>query len=134
MSRKPRLAYFSPFSPIQSGISYYSEDLLQYLAKDFEIDLYIDDYKPDNQWIIQNLKYYHYLRFDTNLDKFKYSQIIYHLGNNIYHQYMYQYIYKYPGILVLHDYLLHHSRAKSLLGKNSFDESNIYNSFGLCKF
>jgi glycosyltransferase involved in cell wall biosynthesis len=119
MNKKPRIAFFSPISPIASGISHYTEELLPFLSRSFDIDIYIDDYKPDNRSILDNFKVFNYLRFDSNLAIRDYQQIIYHLGNNIYHNYIYPFIYRYSGILVLHDYVLHHSRARMLLSKRS---------------
>ena len=39
-ARKPRIAFFSPFPPLNSGISDYSASLIRELTKTYEIDLY----------------------------------------------------------------------------------------------
>jgi hypothetical protein len=52
---RPSLLYASPFSPMKSGISDYSEELIQDLAKKFDITLYTDDYNISNG-IIKNFK------------------------------------------------------------------------------
>ncbi|MFB3896566.1 MAG: methyltransferase domain-containing protein [bacterium] len=104
-----RIAYFSPFHPIKSGISKYSEDLLPYLAKYAEIDLYIDDYQPSNQEITSAFKVYPYTRYYTQVEN--YDIALYHLGNNAYHQYLYPFTITHPGIAILHDFVLFHLLA-----------------------
>ena len=54
-----RIAYFSPLNPIKSGVSDYSEELLEYLAGFGRIELFIDDYRPSSSWL------YDYSRFIT---------------------------------------------------------------------
>ena len=102
-----RIAYFSPLSPLKSGIVDYSEaDLLPFLKKYCEIDLYIDDgYKPTNRNITSNFKIYNYKKFANNADK--YDMILYHIGNNPLHAYIYKTLKKYPGIVILHDFFIH---------------------------
>ena len=46
--KKPSLLYASPFAPMKSGISDYSEILVYALKNEFEITLLIDDYKLEN--------------------------------------------------------------------------------------
>ena len=102
-----RIAYFSPLSPLKSGIVDYSEtDLLPFLKKYCEIDLYIDDgYKPTSRNITSNFKIYNYKKFAKNADK--YDTILYHIGNNPLHAYIYKTLKKYPGIVIVHDLFIH---------------------------
>ena len=102
-----KIAYFSPLSPQKSGITDYSEkELLPFLVKHMEIDLYIDNkIVPDNPDIINNFNIFHYKEFDKNAND--YDAIVYHIGNNLLHAYIYKTLLKYPGIVVLHDVFLH---------------------------
>ncbi len=101
-----KIAYFSPLSPIKSGISDYSEkELIPYLKKYFTIDIYIDDYVPTNAKIIKEFKIFNYKNFPKHLKE--YDHILYQMGNNQFHTYMYDYILKYSGFVVLHDIFLH---------------------------
>jgi len=102
-----RIAYFSPLSPLKSGIVDYSEiDLLPFLKKYCEIDLYIDSgYKPTNHNITKNFKIYNYKEFVKKADR--YDTILYHIGNNPLHAYIYKILKKYPGIIILHDLFIH---------------------------
>jgi len=96
-----KIAYFSPLSPVKSGISIYSEsNLLPYLSKYCEIDVIIDEnYKPTNEYVKNNFPIIPYKKFDRK----KYDIIIYQLGNNTYHEYIYNTLQNYPGIVVVHD-------------------------------
>lgn len=102
-----KIAYFSPLSPLKSGIVDYSEkELLPFLKKYCEIDIYIDEgYKPTNMEIVSSFRIFDYRKFPKNTNE--YNIVIYHLGNNPLHEYIYEYSLKYPGIVVLHDIFLH---------------------------
>ena len=100
-----KLAYFSPLSPVRSGISDYSEELLPYLADRADIDLFIDDFVPTNPVIVERFPIYSRLAFGPN--RWVYDAVIYHLGNNTHHEGIYRSFLDYPGIVVLHDFILH---------------------------
>ena len=44
-----------------------------------------------------------------------YDLVVYQLGNATCHDYMWAYLARYPGLVVLHDAQLHHARARALL-------------------
>ncbi len=108
MNRPLKLAYFSPLNPIQSGISDYSEELLPALAPYAELDLFVDGFTPANRSIagrfpVRPARQFHKLagRYDTYL---------FHMGNSAAHAYIYQALQASSGqgVLVLHDFVLHH--------------------------
>ena len=43
-----RLAFFSPFNPLKTGVADYSEELLPFLSEHCEIDLVVDGYTLSN--------------------------------------------------------------------------------------
>jgi glycosyltransferase involved in cell wall biosynthesis len=102
-----RLAYFSPVSPQKTGIADYSErELLPYLSKYFDIDVYIDQrIKPTNSHLINNFNWFSYGKYKKNAHN--YDIPLYHMGNNEYHMFIYDSLLKFPGITVLHDIFLH---------------------------
>lgn len=108
-----RIAMFTPLPPIESGISDYSVDILSQLVGYFEIDVYIDDYKTDFK--MDGVEVYPFKYFAKNLKK--YDRIIYQVGNSLFHEYMFSFIKKYPGIVVLHDYNLRNVLEASCLYK-----------------
>jgi glycosyltransferase involved in cell wall biosynthesis len=104
-----RLAYFSPLNPIPSGISDYSEDLLPYLAAYADVDLYIDEgYKPANADLLAHFSIYPYHRYARQARRPGYDDTLYHVGNSPAHDYILRTLEKHPGVVVLHDYVLHH--------------------------
>lgn len=102
-----KLAYFSPINPQKSGISDYSEALIPHLSKYYDIDLWVNGIKPNNPafWDHKTINYKH----NTDYDKLRqYDSIVYNLGNNPYfHIEMYNIFLKYPGVVILHDYVLY---------------------------
>lgn len=109
-----RIAWFSPLSPVRSGIANYSEELLPYLLQNANIDVYTDDY--DVNWCLEGVNIYRYRFFESKYKYVGYDMIIYHVGNNPYHHYMFPFIFAYPGIVVLHDTVIHNSYAGLTLG------------------
>lgn len=99
------IAFFTPLPPIKSGISDYSVDIIKALYEYYQIDVYIDEgYKPDIVFDDQ-IQIFSHKEFERNRNKYK--EIIYQVGNSEYHIYMYRYIQKYKGVVVLHDYNMH---------------------------
>lgn len=102
-----RLALFSPVSPQKTGISDYTEqELLPYLSKYFDIDVYTDrGVKPTNRYLTDNFTCFSFDQYEKNART--YDMPIYHMGNNYYHRFIYDSLLKHPGITVFHDILLH---------------------------
>jgi len=122
-----KIAYFSPLSPIKSGITTYSENnLLPYLKKFSTVDIFIDKtYTPTNESIKNNFSVRSFEKFD---DK-QYDGIIYHLGNNPSHEYIYNVMLKNPGIVVVHDAYIGDLISYMTIGKGdskSYIEYMIY--------
>ncbi|MBR8839830.1 MAG: glycosyltransferase [Stigonema ocellatum SAG 48.90 = DSM 106950] len=103
-SKKPQIAFLSPFKPIKSGISDYVQDLLPSVSQYLSIDLYHDaTYLPD---ATRDNDLFSYIEFEERLKSQDYESIIYQLGNSSYHCYIYSQLMRYSGISVLHDYSL----------------------------
>ncbi|KZE70486.1 hypothetical protein AV654_06270 [Paenibacillus elgii] len=126
-----RAAYFTPLNPDRSGISDYNEELLPYLSKYMDIDLFVKNKKLSNSSIKENFKVYDYRKFPAvHLEK-PYDTIIYHMGNNYkLHEHIFETMIQYPGIVVLHDYAIHHFMAENTLQKGNSEQYTaemIYN-------
>jgi glycosyltransferase involved in cell wall biosynthesis len=115
-----RIAYFSPLNPIKTGVSDYTEELLPYLSRYADIDLFIDNYQPSNKEIIRRFNIFHYLIYEDKQEE--YDITLYHIGNNPAHAYIYNSLMKYPGVVVLHDYVLHHLALKALVDSGNWEE------------
>jgi glycosyltransferase involved in cell wall biosynthesis len=102
-----KIAYFTPVSPQKSGITDYSEiDLLPYLSRYAEIDIFIDKgIKPTDTELLANFDIRDYTQYERIKDEFDIA--LYQMGNNEIHKFIYDSLLKYPGITVLHDIYLH---------------------------
>lgn len=101
-----KIAVFSPLHPIRSGISDYTELMLPSLQKHFEIDLYFDPrYGPTNPLLCSDFQLF---PFDpASFEPSNYEAIVYHMGNYYpAHHFVYDALKKFPGIVVLHDFVL----------------------------
>ena len=108
MTDKLKLAYFSPLNPVQSGISDYSEELLPALAHYADLDLYVDDYQPTNADLTRQFTIQPAAHYPRQADR--YDTALFHMGNSAAHAGIYKELTARPGqgVLVLHDFVLHH--------------------------
>lgn len=119
--QKPKMLYASPFNPIKSGISDYSEILVQALQEKYDITLLVKDYKITNQELINSCDV---LRYDQDHIPFEtFDYLVYNIGNQpYYHDYIYRCCLEHPGLVILHEYSLYyltvgvHSQDRDLLG------------------
>lgn len=103
---KLKVAYFTPLPPIGSGIADYSSELIPYLSKYFDIDIFVDNYNISNDFLRINYNIFNYRDFERMAAADRYEIILYQFGNSEYHEYMYDILMKYPGVVVLHDFYL----------------------------
>ena len=103
--KRQKIAFFSPLPNKRSGISDYSLELLPFLSKYMDIDIFIDDnYTVDDDYLKYNFHIFSYKLFDDL--KVNYDNIIYQFGNSEFHHYMYDIALKNKGVIVLHDFYL----------------------------
>ena len=82
-----RVAVLTPLPPAKSGVAHYASLLLPELAKRVEVRAFAS---PEG---------YRRAEFDA---------VIYQLGNNPHHEFAYTEALREPGVVVLHDLVLHH--------------------------
>ncbi|MEW5986486.1 MAG: glycosyltransferase family 4 protein [Chloroflexota bacterium] len=113
-----RLAYFSPLPPVRSGIADYSRELLPNLARLAAITLYIDQPQVEaaiqEQFTVRPLAAY-------PQERWEYDAAVYHVGNSSYHEGIYQTLHRYPGVVVLHDFGLHHFMAHRTIAAGHYE-------------
>lgn len=96
-----RIAWFSPFPPVRTGIAGRSAELVSILvSRGFAIDAYPESAAHDFPWRHRQRPY---------------DLVVYQFGNSSHHDYQWPYALRYPGLVVLHDTRLHHARAALLL-------------------
>ena len=115
-----RVAFFTPVSPQKTGIADYSEqEIIPHLSKFCDIDIFIDkNVQPANKYLTNNFNIYPYSDFPSL--KKNYDIPVYQMGNNPMHQFVYDMLEKYPGIVVLHDIFLHGFLWNSSLSKGDY--------------
>jgi glycosyltransferase involved in cell wall biosynthesis len=92
-----RVAWFSPLPPSTSGIAAYSVDVLPLLqSRGLDIDVFTAANAHDFVWMRRRRPY---------------DLTVFQLGNAQCHDYMWAYLFRYPGLVVLHDAQLHQARA-----------------------
>jgi glycosyltransferase involved in cell wall biosynthesis len=104
-----RLAWFSPMPPVRTGIAACSAELVTALRSRHDIDVFVDqcgssvngDARPAHDFVWARRRHY--------------DLTVYQLGNSSHHDYQWPYLFRYPGLAVLHDAHLHHARAALLL-------------------
>ena len=112
-----RIGYCSPFNPMKSGISDFSEELVLALSKHVELVIFSPK-KPEKREVIQNFETHTLSRLEDTALRDSLDLIVYHVGNNIqHHSQIVDMLCKYPGVLELHDFGMHNFAAsKYLLG------------------
>lgn len=121
-----RLAWFTPLPPVRSGIAAYSAELLPRLCAGHAIDVFVESAQPsegpsttlrtgsDRVLSAHEFVWRHF--------RAPYDLVVYQLGNAEWHDYMWPYVFRYPGVVVMHDAQLHHARARALLGRGRQDD------------
>jgi glycosyltransferase involved in cell wall biosynthesis len=86
--------------PVPTGIAAYSAEIVERLKPHHLIEVYPEHSAHDFIWTHQQRP------FDL---------VVFQLGNSSHHDYVWPYLFRYPGLVVLHDAHLHHARAAALL-------------------
>lgn len=128
-----KIAWFSPLPPIPSGISEYSELILKRLKNDCQIDLWVSGYLPSTE-LGKDFQIVDYILNPEVFPILKtYDAVIYNMGNSQYHTSLFEVSQKYPGIIILHDYVLHHFMANYWLNRKKDPEGylkDVYEQHG----
>jgi glycosyltransferase involved in cell wall biosynthesis/SAM-dependent methyltransferase len=96
-----RVAFFSPLPPAKSGIADYSAALLEHFKGLVDVETFA--VKP------------------AAFDPSRYDVCVYQLGNNPYHDFVYEAAFKHPGVVVMHEANLHHLIAHLTIHRNDWD-------------
>jgi len=118
-----RLAWFSPMPPARTGVATYSRTLVERLAAEHAIDVYVDE--PIATFARSSvgdsrIRSAHDFLWRHRLAP--YDLTVYQLGNSSAHDFLWPYLFRFPGLSVLHDAQLHHARAAALLRERRADD------------
>ena len=104
-----RLAYFSPLPPQRSGIADYSAELLPVLAQHLSVEPFVDEGVKVAPELAARFPVRGDRAFPALWESGRYDAVLYHLGNNAdYHARAWRMAMRIPGIVVLHEPMLHH--------------------------
>jgi glycosyltransferase involved in cell wall biosynthesis len=96
-----RIAFFSPLPPVRSGIADYSAALLGSLKRLAQVETFTE--------------------IPREFDAASFDAIVYQLGNNPHHAFVYEMALRHPGIVVLHEANLHHLIADITIRRGDWD-------------
>ena len=123
-----RLAWFTPWPPDRSGVAACSAELVPLLAaRGHAIDVCVDqrrvptDRQPDEAPTDGTVRIQSAHDFVWRQARGQYDLAVYQLGNSHMHEFMWPYLVRWPGLVVLHDTRLHHARARALLARRQTD-------------
>jgi glycosyltransferase involved in cell wall biosynthesis len=92
--------------PVRTGVAAYSAEIVAALRGEHQIDVFTDQPAP-GAYSAHDFLWKHHRR--------PYDLPVYQLGNSSFHDYIWPYLFRHPGLTVLHDTHLHHARAAQLL-------------------
>jgi glycosyltransferase involved in cell wall biosynthesis len=107
-----RLAWFTPLPPMPSGIADYSSELLPLVAEVADVEVICP--RPS---LFRRAKAPPgiSIRPPERFRPDRYDAIYYHLGNNPWHEFVYETSLRHPGICVFHDVVMHHLIAHAMV-------------------
>ena len=127
-----RLAWFSPWPPQPSGIAACSADVVPaLLTRGHGVDVFVDTAhvpvargsngppQPGEMRVLDAHDFvWHQARGHYDLP-------VYQVGNSRTHEFIWPYLFRWPGLAVLHDARLHHARAAALLSRRLFSAYRV---------
>ena len=119
-----RVAWFSPLPPARSGIADYSAELLPVLAEreGLDLELFVDEGCRVDEVLSSRFPVHGDKSFPALQEAGRFDAIVYHLGNNVdYHARTWRMLLRYPGVVVLHEYMLHHLVRGMTLARGDVD-------------
>ncbi|HXW05564.1 MAG TPA: glycosyltransferase family 4 protein [Vicinamibacterales bacterium] len=99
--------------PLRTGVAACSRDLVARLSDGFHLDVFVDEAQPGGDARERPAH-----EFVWRQRRQRYDLVVYQVGNSAHHEFVWPYLFRYPGLLVLHDARLHHARAAALLRAN----------------
>jgi glycosyltransferase involved in cell wall biosynthesis len=104
---KPRIALFSPFTPLRSGVVDYAERLMESLREFYTIDLFHDaGYLPHAGLGGNDVSCHDYRLFPRFQRSLNYAGIVYQMCNSEHCGFIYETLQRFPGLVVMHDFAL----------------------------
>jgi glycosyltransferase involved in cell wall biosynthesis len=110
-----RLAFVSPLPPAPTGIADYAAELVALLAHAHAIEVFHAQAAVDSARLPKDVVAFPAAELLTRHRARPYDVTVYQMGNGRDHAFAYELLARVPGLLVLHDLVLFHSRAAAFL-------------------
>ncbi|HSL82746.1 MAG TPA: glycosyltransferase family 4 protein, partial [Thermoanaerobaculia bacterium] len=121
----PALDYLSPLPPVRSGIADYSVDLLPHLAAGGDVRVLGLPGQPVDEAVAARFGVVPAAEAQPPSGRTVWEESprlpLYQMGNNLHHHPVHEAALARPGVLVLHDLVLHHLVAEESLGHGDFE-------------
>lgn len=104
-----RLAIVSPLPPAPTGIADYTRDVVRALGGSHAIELFHSQPQVEEVGLSPAFPI---LELPARAQAKPYDAVIYQMGNASAHDFMYSWMERVPGVVILHDLVLHHSFAR----------------------
>lgn len=96
-----KVGFFSPMPPAKSGIADYSAALVEPLSRLAEVEVFD--------------------RVPQDFDPARFDVLLYQLGNNVHHDFVYEAALRHPGVVVIHEANLHYLIADITIARGDWD-------------
>lgn len=116
-----RIGYVSPLPPDASGIADFAEELLPELKKHIEVEVF-SRIPVKSEKLAKGFSLYSVEDLEKSELRDSYDFLVYQSGNNVrFHGAVLEKFKKYPGVLEIHDFAMHHYLAESTYAKGDYD-------------
>jgi glycosyltransferase involved in cell wall biosynthesis len=110
-----RLAFVSPLPPLPTGIADYAADVLAALDPVHEVEAFCDQGDVDAGRLPRAVRVRPGGELPARHRERPFDVVVHQMGNGRAHDFVYGVLSRVPGLLVLHDLVLHHARAARFL-------------------
>jgi glycosyltransferase involved in cell wall biosynthesis len=110
-----RLAFLGPLPPAPTGVADYDAEVLELLAGRHQVDAFHQQAEVETSRLPSACAVHPAASFLARARAQPYDAAIYQMGNGPGHAFLYPLLARVPGLLVLHDLVLHHARARMFL-------------------
>jgi len=118
-SRRLRIGLWTPLPPQKTGIADYVADLLPYLDRHWEMEIFIDEGVIPDANLNTRYQIFPYTMYPLRAAQQSFDLNLYQIGNNHFHWFIYQQALRVPGVVVLHDVSLAYMLYDSLAGREA---------------
>ena len=110
-----RLAFVSPLPPAATGVADYAAEVLEILAGRHDVELFHAQAEVEAARLPAGAFLHPVSDLLARHRERPYDLAVYQMGNGRAHDFLYDVVSRLPGLLVLHDLVLHHARAAQFL-------------------